>query len=139
MSKFVFVIDCSTTMSLFLPDEKDKDYTNIIYKQLENKECIVPNIWCYEISNVLLSCKKRNRLDEKQINEIANLIYKFPVEIGNNNFQYIQNNVFNIASSYGLSIYDASYIELAIRFNCSLATLDKKLIDTAKKLNIGLL
>ena len=28
-----------------------------------------------------------------------------------------------------LSIYDASYIELAIRFNCSIATLDKKLID----------
>jgi predicted nucleic acid-binding protein len=134
-----FVIDCSSMMSLFLSDEKDIDYTNIIYKQLENKECIAPGIWCYEISNVLLSCRKRNRVDEKEINEIANLIYKFPVEIENNNFQYIQNNVFNIANSYELSIYDASYIELAIRFNCSLATLDKKLIDVAKKLNVGLL
>ena len=134
-----FVIDCSTTMSLFLPDENNTDYTNIIYNQLANKDCIVPSLWCYEISNVLLSCKKRNRLDDKQINDIANLIYKLPVEVENNNFQFIHNNVFNIANSHGLSIYDASYIELALRFNCSLATLDRKLIEIAKKLNVGLL
>lgn len=134
-----FVIDCSATMSLFLPDENDTNYTNIIHKQLENKDCIVPSIWCYEIANVLLSCKKRNRLDDKQINEIANLIYKLPIDVENNNLHFIHNNVFNIASLNELSIYDASYIELAIRFNCSIATLDKKLIDVAKKLNVGLL
>ena len=134
-----FVIDCSTTISLFLPDEKNIDYTNIIYNQLENTDCVVPSLWCYEIANVLLSCKKRKRLNDKQINEIANLIYKLPIEIENNNFQFLHNNVFSIASLHELSIYDASYIELAIRFNCSLATLDKKLIDVAKKLNIGLL
>lgn len=134
-----FVIDCSTTMSLFLPDEKNPDYANIIHNQLKNKDCIVPSIWCYEIANVLLSCKKRNRLDDKQINKIANLIYKLPIDIENNNLHFIHDNVFNIASLNELSIYDASYIELAIRFNCSIATLDKKLIDIAKKLNIGLL
>lgn len=134
-----FVIDCSATMSLFLPDENDTNYTNIIHKQLENKDCIVPSIWCYEIANVLLSCKKRNRLDDKQINEIANLIYKLPIDVENNNLHFIHNNVFKIASLNELSIYDSSYIELAIRFNCSIATLDKKLIDVAKKLNVGLL
>jgi|TARA_B110000908_G_C10040656_1_gene351643 predicted nucleic acid-binding protein len=134
-----FVIDCSATMSLFLPDENNVDYTSLIYKELENKDCIVPSIWSYEVSNVLLSCKKRNRADEKQINKIANLIYKLPLETENNNFKFIQNNVFNIASSHGLSIYDASYLELAVRFNCSLATLDKKLIDIAKKVNVGLI
>lgn len=134
-----FVIDCSTTMSLFLPDEKNTNYANIIYKQLESKDCIVPSIWCYEIANVLLSCKKRNRLDDKQINKITNLIYKLPIDIENNNLHFIHDNVFNIASLNELSIYDASYIELAIRFNCSIATLDKKLIYVAKKLNVGLL
>ena len=54
-----FVIDCSATMSLFLPDENNVDYTSLIYKELENKDCIVPSIWSYEVSNVLLSCKKR--------------------------------------------------------------------------------
>ena len=127
-----FVIDCSSTMSLFLPDEKNLDYANIIHNQLKNKDCIVPSIWCYEIDNVLLSCKKRNRLDDKQINKIANLIYKLPIYIENNNLHFIHDNVFNIASLNELFIYDASYIELAIRFNCSIATLDKKLIDIDK-------
>lgn len=131
-----FVIDCSTTMSLFLPDEKEVNYTNIIFKQLKNNNCIVPSIWSYETTNVLLSCKKRNRLDDRQINNIANLINKLPIVIDNNNFGFIVKNVLNIAVDNELSIYDASYIELAKRLNCSLATLDKKLARIANKLNI---
>ena len=134
-----FIIDCSSTISLFLPDEMNNDYTNKLYDSFKNSFCVVPSLWCYELSNVLLSSKKRNRIDDKQINEIVNLIYDLPIEIENINFCYIQNNIFNIANDNNLSVYDASYLELAIRFNCSLATLDKKLIDVAKKLNVGLL
>ena len=90
-----FVIDCSATMSLFLPDEKNIDYANIIHNQLKNKDCIVPSIWCYKIANVLLSCKKRNRLDDKQINKIANLIYKLPINIENNNLHFIHDTFLN--------------------------------------------
>jgi len=134
-----FIIDCSSTISLFLPDEINNDYTNKLYDSFKNNVCIVPSLWCYELSNVLLSSKKRNRINDNQINEIVNLIYDLPVEIENINFCYIQNNIFNIANDNNLSVYDASYLELAIRFNCSLATLDKKLIDVAKKLNVGLI
>lgn len=134
-----FIIDCSSTISLFLPDEINNDYTNKLYDSFKNNACVVPSLWCYELSNVLLSSKKRNRINDNQINEIVNLIYDLPVEIENINFYYIQNNIFNIASDNNLSVYDASYLELAIRFNCSLATLDKKLIDVAKKLNVGLI
>lgn len=134
-----FVIDCSTTMSLFLPDENNKDYIKKIYECFKNNFCIVPSLWCYEISNVLLSSKKRNRINENQIKEIVGLIYDLPIETENINFYYIQNNIFDIANDNNLSVYDASYLELATRFNCSLATLDKKLIDTAKKLKIGLI
>ena len=134
-----FIIDCSSTISLFLPDEINNDYTNKLYDSFKNNVCVVPSLWCYELSNVLLSSKKRNRINDNQINEIVNLIYDLPVEIENINFCYIQNNIFNIANDNNLSVYDASYLELAIRFNCSLATLDKKLIDVAKKLNVGLI
>lgn len=134
-----FIIDCSSTISLFLPDEINNDYTNKLYDSFKNNACVVPSLWCYELSNVLLSSKKRNRINDNQINEIVNLIYDLPVEIENINFCYIQNNIFNIANDNNLSVYDASYLELAIRFNCSLATLDKKLIDVAKKLNVSLI
>ena len=134
-----FIIDCSSTISLFLPDEINNDYTNKLYDSFKNNACVVPSLWCYELSNVLLSSKKRNRINDNQINEIVNLIYDLPVEIENINFCYIQNNIFNIANDNNLSAYDASYLELAIRFNCSLATLDKKLIDVAKKLNVSLI
>lgn len=137
MSKFI--IDCSAVMSLFLHDERNTDYGNIIFKQLEHSDCIVPSLWNYELSNILLSCKKRKRLDNLQINKISDLIYKLPITIDSQNFYFIFKNVFNIATDNNLSIYDASYIELAKRFNCSLATLNKKLIEVAKNLNINLI
>ena len=79
MSKFV--IDCSSTMSLFLPDEVNNDYISKLYDSFKNNICVVPSLWCYELSNVLLSSKKRNRIDDNQINEIVNLIYDLPIEI----------------------------------------------------------
>ena len=46
--------------------------------------------------------------------------------------------VAKIAKLYGLTVYDASYLELAIRKNFSLATLDKQLIIAARKANVEL-
>ena len=89
-----FIIDCSSTISLFLPDEINNDYTNKLYDSFKNNVCVVPSLWCYELSNVLLSSKKRNRINDNQINDIVNLIYDLPVEIENINFCYIQNNIF---------------------------------------------
>jgi predicted nucleic acid-binding protein len=38
-----------------------------------------------------------------------------------------------ITRAYGLSAYDAAYLELAIRQGASIATLDRQLLDAAKK------
>jgi len=43
-----------------------------------------------------------------------------------------------LARAYNISSYDASYLELAIREGLSLATLDKKLIKSAKKAGVDI-
>jgi predicted nucleic acid-binding protein len=40
--------------------------------------------------------------------------------------------VFSLARRYGLTIYDAGYLELAARHKIPLASLDNKLIEAAK-------
>lgn len=134
-----FIIDCSATMSLFLPDEYIHNYHNRISYLLQNNTCYVPNIWSYEVHNVLLSCKKRQRLDDVQISNILNLINELPICIENNNFHFISKHIFQLADLYKLSIYDASYIQLAQHLNCALATLDKQLTNVASQLNISII
>ena len=45
-------------------------------------------------------------------------------------------DILNLARRYGLSSYDASYLELALRENLPLATLDEDLIKSAEKVGI---
>lgn len=47
-------------------------------------------------------------------------------------------SVFVLASQTDLTIYDAAYLELALREGIPLLTLDKGLIKAAKNLNISL-
>ncbi|MHB1679695.1 MAG: type II toxin-antitoxin system VapC family toxin [bacterium] len=48
-------------------------------------------------------------------------------------YLYSLNDILNLARRYGLSAYDASYLELALRRNISLSTLDEDLIKAVKK------
>ena len=42
-----------------------------------------------------------------------------------------------LANKHNLSAYDASYLDLAIRLEASIASLDKKLLDSCLKANIN--
>ncbi|MBA2628962.1 MAG: type II toxin-antitoxin system VapC family toxin [Rickettsiaceae bacterium] len=44
----------------------------------------------------------------------------------------------NLAKKYNLSSYDASYLDVAIRMEASVATLDKHLIASCKMIDIKL-
>ena len=133
-----FVLDCSATMSLFLPDEEMHDISSKVTELLKTHTCYVPSIWYYEVYNVILTCIKRKRLNEDQVSSITKLVRKLPIKI-DNSFNLTANNILNIAKNNNLSIYDAAYIELALRIKCPIATLDKKVLHVANALNIKII
>ena len=45
-------------------------------------------------------------------------------------------NILPVARKYGLSAYDAAYLELSIRRHASLATLDGKLLKAAQQAEV---
>ncbi len=48
-------------------------------------------------------------------------------------------SVFQVAMKYGLAVYDAAYLELAIRRALPLATLDKRLSEAARQARVEVL
>ena len=131
-----FVIDCSSTLSLFIPDEDNRKYKDKIFKLFKDARCVVPSIWLYEVNNVLLSCLKRGRLEKQQTHKIIESLSRLSVEIEDSNITSLHNDTYDLAFKNNLSFYDASYVNTAIRNKSSLATLDKKLAACAVKLNI---
>lgn len=133
-----FVLDCSATMSLFLPDEELNHISSKVAELLKSSICYAPSIWPYEVYNVILTCINRQRLNGEQASSITRLVKKLPIKI-DNSFTLTANNILNIAKTNNLSIYDSAYIELALRIKCPIATLDKKVIQVAKNVGIELI
>ena len=128
-----WVIDCSFFAALFLPDEKSEIVSSFFKDLSKNDTIIVPNLWWYEISNVLSVSVKRNRLSHKDTKNILNLFNNFEIITDKKSGPEYSADIFDLSQLYMLSAYDAAYLELSLRKEASLASLDNKLIKAAEK------
>lgn len=92
---------------------------------------IVPAIWWIEVANSLIMAGRRGRLGPGDWLRFEDMLSQFkirsePVEP----FRVVE-DVSRISQTFGLTAYDASYLELALRTKTHLATLDKRLIEAA--------
>lgn len=132
-----FVLDCSITMAWCFEDESSK-YTDTILENLKNTTAVVPTIWPLEVANVLLLSKKNKRITEVQSASFVDALSTLPIVVDQSTKSRAMHSILVLASQSDLTIYDAAYLELAIREEIPLFTLDKKLVKAAKKLNIPL-
>ena len=125
------VIDCSFSAALFLPDEcslKVRDYFSTLPV---NEEIVVPSIWWYELTNVLTVSVRRGRLRHSDVINVMALFEQLELETDKSIGIEHSKEVYKVAQLYQLSAYDAAYLELALRRNASLASLDEQLVKAA--------
>lgn len=131
-----YVIDCSFSAALFLPDENSVKVRDYFIEHGKNDSIHVPLLWWYETSNVVNTAIKHKRLKQEDAEVVLRLLGKLAIEtdtaFGDGYSQGIQ----SLAQSYGLSSYDAVYLELAIRKKATLVSLDGALLSAAKKCGI---
>jgi predicted nucleic acid-binding protein len=132
---YQFVLDCSVTMSWCFDDERT-DYTDGILENLKDSTAIVPTIWSLEVANVLLLSKKKKRISEIHSANFIDALSTLPITVDPSTSAKAMHSIFVIANQSDLTIYDAAYLELAIREGIPLITLDSKLTQAAKKFHI---
>jgi predicted nucleic acid-binding protein len=91
-------------------------------------EAIVPVLWLYEVSAVLARAQIKDGIDAKEVTDFLDDLEALPVAIDGESADYIFSDVHRLALTYRLTSYDAAYLELALRRNLPLATLDAELI-----------
>lgn len=128
----MFILDCSITMAWLFEDEKTP-YTEEILKQLtQHAKAVVPSLWYTEVSNVLLVAEKRHRITVAQIQHFWGILRQLPIGMQYQQGEHEIDSVLNLGRQYQLSAYDATYLDLAIRLNYPLASLDKALLKAAQ-------
>jgi predicted nucleic acid-binding protein len=133
-----FVLDCSTTMAWLFEDESSP-HTDSILDRLKDSQAVVPVIWPLEVANVLLMAERKKRITNLEVSSFIDALGALPIHVDESTIVRAMHSIFQLASTEKLTIYDASYLELAIREGSPLATQDQNLIKASKRLNIPIL
>jgi predicted nucleic acid-binding protein len=122
------VFDCSVTLAWFLKDERT-GFTDTAFELLETKECWVPYLWRLEFPNALLAAERKKRVGREQRLEILEAAAQLALRTD----QALPDirALSALAERRGLTVYDASYLELAARLGFDLITLDRGLAQAA--------
>jgi predicted nucleic acid-binding protein len=129
-----FVLDASVTVSWGLVDEADAMADSAL-EHLEAESAHVPAIWWFEVRNVLLVNERRRRITERDTEMFLRALSAMNIETDH---APADGAILALARSHRLTVYDASYLELASRKTLPLATLDRQLAAAAQREGIRL-
>jgi predicted nucleic acid-binding protein len=122
----MLVIDASICAAWVFPDERTEQVEGVLARVVADG-AIVPAIWSLEIANTLLVGERRGRLTSEQVRRGVELYAQLPLTVDVPSRQTDFGSVMPLAKLRGLTSYDASYLELALRTASELATLDERL------------
>ncbi len=130
-----FVVDASVTLSWHLDDEPNA-YSDKVLARLATEPAVVPRIWFLEIANGLLIAERRGRITSAHSSHVHQALANLPITADDLSLDIALGPILALARSEGLSAYDASYLELAMREGFSLATVDDRLRAAATRVGV---
>ena len=110
---------------------KASDYADKVLVAIERNAVLVPTLWPIEITNALLVAERRDRVKQSEIHRFVELLSGLTVVMASQPVAQSVGDILPLAREYGLSAYDAAYLEVALRHGAPLATLDSRSGETA--------
>jgi len=124
------VLDASLALTWCFEDERRED-TIAIGNRILAQGATVPSLFHLEFANSMLIAERRGRISKAQIDERLATIALMPIAVDTATFAVAWTGTLDLARAENLTVYDAAYLELAMRIGAELATLDGKLAEAA--------
>jgi predicted nucleic acid-binding protein len=128
----MIVIDASVTLAWILPDEHEAPALRVLDRVLA-EGAGVPALWRWEVQNALRTAERRKRITPADLAEAIvklralNVEIQSPAPLGRD---------LELSRKFDLTVYDAAYLELAIRMGWELATVDERFALVAERLGV---
>lgn len=130
-----FVVDASVSAAWLLPDEATA-YTTAALQATASTDVWVPALWLLEMANLLQSAQRRRRIGAAKRAELAAGAAALRLQVCREPVALTTLDA--LAAEYGLSAYDACYLEVALRRRLPLATLDAELRAAMHRAGVAL-
>lgn len=131
-------MDCSIPLSSYFSDE-GKDSTHALRERLIEANMHIPSLWPLEVINAVLAALRRKRVTEVELPALLADLRQLPDEIDRETDSMVWDDSFYLTKRFGLPVCDARHLELAMRKELPIATLDKALANASIKAGVNVL
>lgn len=131
----VLVIDTSVAAAWWFADEVTPA-TEAVLERVVADGAIVPALFPAEAANVLIQAERRKRIAPALVDRVLRILGGLPIEVEAPS--QTPERAIDLARAHRLTVYDAMYLETAIRRGLPLATLDGELRRAARGAGVAL-
>jgi predicted nucleic acid-binding protein len=133
------VADSSIGLAWVHPSQAT-ELTAQLLAQVETGAAVhVPGLWPLEVGNALLVAARRKLMTDSQRKSALTLLSRLNVLVDADTASLAWTTISDLAARHTLSVYDAAYLELALRKRLSLASRDEPLRVAARKSGVKVL
>jgi predicted nucleic acid-binding protein len=135
-ARVTLVVDASAALSWSIADESDVEALALLRK-VRSEGAIVPALWLFEMENGLRNALRRGRITEAEAQVIQAKLSRLPIRVVDSSERISFHGALALANRFDLSVYDAAYLDVALRYKGDLATRDRRLAEVAGQLGLA--
>jgi predicted nucleic acid-binding protein len=132
------VVDASMTIAWLFRDERT-DLPQAVLRRVAAEGALVPSIWRLEVANVLRNAVRRGRCNEGYSARSLRRLGRLRITVDSETDRHAWGATTELSRVHGLTVYDAAYLELALRSRQSLATKDTAMLRAAREVGVDVL
>ena len=124
------VVDASAVLATILKEERTPA-SEALRHRIAADGAVVPALWWLEVANVLLLAERKGRVAPSERAAALGSLAALPITTDDETASRAWSDTLALAEGHRLTVYDAAYLELALRWRLPLATLDRDLLVAA--------
>ena len=134
-----FVADSSVGIAWAARSQSSPDCDDLLTEISKGRPFVVPGLWMMEVANALLVLARRKKITTEDCESARRFLAALVPQIDEEATTLALSDIYCLAENHSLTIYDAVYLELAIRRNLPLASRDTSLRKAANRCGVDLL
>lgn len=134
-----FVVDASVAVAWVHPDQASPESDTCLDVMVDGAELVVPTVWPLEVANALTVLTRRSKLTVGERDTALGWLQQLRVRVDHDGAAVAFTVLSALAAKYAVSVYEATYLELAARRKLPLGCKDGPLRDAATRHGVALL
>lgn len=131
-----FIADSSVAIAWVVLSQSSPKTVQLLDEVKAGTPLVVPVLWMFEVANALLALRRRQRIQRDEYDQaFLDLADSGPLVDDESPLRALD-AISKLADKHGLSVYDALYLELALRRSLPLASRDAALNKAAKNAGV---